>query len=131
MVSSMVIFLALKTCLCHIITWQCQLYEIFHIKIENIQKDNDVYKWFSGGRRPVSQVQPVLYQTNRASQPGAFKDALSLDPELPPSLEGLEEKEESFITMADDYEEFKRYLQENYWLFSATKTRRHEAWKVS
>ncbi len=60
------------------------------------------------------QVCISLETAHPAKFPEEIREILSMDPELPSSLEGLEEKGESFVTMNDDYEEFTRYLKENY-----------------
>ena len=60
------------------------------------------------------QVCVCLETAHPAKFPQEVRDVLSIDPELPPSLEGLEGKEESFVTMQHDYDTFKRFLQENY-----------------
>jgi threonine synthase len=52
-----------------------------------------------------------------AKFPREIQETLSIDPELPPSLEGIEEKKESFVNMSNDYEEFKHYLK----FFEGTK----------
>ena len=60
------------------------------------------------------QVCVCLETAHPAKFPREVEELLSFDPELPPSLEGLEDKEESFVTMQHDYETFKQFLQENY-----------------
>ncbi|PID58557.1 threonine synthase [candidate division KSB3 bacterium] len=60
------------------------------------------------------QVCVCLETAHPAKFPQVIQDVLSLDPKLPPSLEGLEDQEETFITMKHDYDAFKRFLQENY-----------------
>ena len=49
-----------------------------------------------------------------AKFPQEIRELLAIVPELPPSLQGLDEKEESVVTMDNDYEEFKEYLKKNY-----------------
>jgi threonine synthase len=56
----------------------------------------------------------ALETAHPAKFPREIRDILSLNPALPPSLEGLEEKKEVFVRMSNDYEEFKRYLKKNY-----------------
>jgi threonine synthase len=60
------------------------------------------------------QVCVCLETAHPAKFPQEVQDVLSIDPELPPSLEGLEDKEESFVSMQHDYETFKNFLQEKY-----------------
>lgn len=57
----------------------------------------------------------VSFETaHPAKFPDEIRDLLGIDPELPPSLQGLDGKDESFITMPHDYAEFKQFLQHNY-----------------
>jgi threonine synthase len=57
----------------------------------------------------------VSFETaHPAKFPKEIREILSLDPELPPSLQGLDEKVESFESMNNDYEEFKHFLKKNY-----------------
>jgi threonine synthase len=57
----------------------------------------------------------VAFETaHPAKFPEEIREILSLDPELPPSLQGLDEKAESFEFINNDYEEFKHFLKENY-----------------
>ncbi len=60
------------------------------------------------------QVCVSLETAHPAKFPREIREILGIDPDLPLSLEGLDAKEEMFTTMGNDYEEFKRYLQENY-----------------
>ncbi len=55
-----------------------------------------------------------LETAHPAKFPEQIRKILSLDPELPSSLEGIEEKEEAFDKIENDYREFKIYLKENY-----------------
>jgi threonine synthase len=57
----------------------------------------------------------VAFETaHPAKFPEQIREILSLDPELPPSLQGLDEKPESFESMSNNYEAFKHFLKENY-----------------
>ncbi|MDR4987668.1 MAG: threonine synthase [Bacteroidales bacterium] len=56
----------------------------------------------------------VLETAHPAKFPEQIQEILQFDPELPPSLEGLEEKEEQFGFLKNDYAAFKEYLQSNY-----------------
>jgi len=49
-----------------------------------------------------------------AKFPEQIIDILDFDPKLPPSLEGLEEREESYDKVLNSYAEFKKYLIKNY-----------------
>lgn len=55
-----------------------------------------------------------LETAHPAKFPEKIRELLQLDPPLPPSLQGLEGKPEYIIPMRHDYEEFKKYLRENY-----------------
>ena len=55
----------------------------------------------------LSSQKPLMF-------PEMIIELLGFDPELPPSLEGLEGKEEMFDKLPHDYEEFKKYLKEKY-----------------
>jgi threonine synthase len=55
-----------------------------------------------------------LETAHPAKFPKEIQEILGIDPDLPPSLKGLEEKEEFFEKMNNDYEEFKNYLTKNY-----------------
>ncbi|HEX7503613.1 MAG TPA: threonine synthase [Acidobacteriota bacterium] len=55
-----------------------------------------------------------LETAHPAKFPEEIRAILDFDPPLPPSLQGLEEKEESFVAMANDYAKFKEFLKNNY-----------------
>ncbi len=55
-----------------------------------------------------------LETAHPAKFPEQIRDILDIDPELPPSLEGIEHKEENFDSLENRYETFKAYLQEKY-----------------
>ncbi len=55
-----------------------------------------------------------LETAHPAKFPEEIEKLLGLDPALPPSLEGLEGKTENFDHLDNEYEEFKRYLIDNY-----------------
>ena len=60
------------------------------------------------------QLYISLETAHPAKFPEKIRELLLFDPELPPSLEGIEEKEESYDKMPDDYAAFKTYLTDNY-----------------
>ncbi len=60
------------------------------------------------------QVCISLETAHPAKFPEQINQILGIDPELPPSLAGLEEKEESFDQMNNNYEAFKEYLIRNF-----------------
>lgn len=49
-----------------------------------------------------------------AKFPEKIQEILGIDPELPDSLKSIEQKEESFDFLKDDYQDFKDYLKKNY-----------------
>lgn len=52
----------------------------------------------------------VLETAHPAKFPEQIQEILKFDPELPPSLQGLEEKEEKYGFLRHSYEDFKEYL---------------------
>ncbi|MBN1416267.1 MAG: threonine synthase [Bacteroidales bacterium] len=61
-----------------------------------------------------SQPAVCLETAHPAKFPAEIKDLLDIDPELPKSLQGLDEKEESWDTLKPDYSLLKKYLLEKY-----------------
>ena len=55
-----------------------------------------------------------LETAHPAKFPQEIRKLLDFDPMLPPSLEGLEDKEESFDHLENDYGDFKNYLIKKY-----------------
>ncbi len=55
-----------------------------------------------------------LETAHPAKFPEQIREILNFDPELPPSLEGIEEKEEFFDSIETNYQAFKNYLKEKY-----------------
>lgn len=59
-----------------------------------------------------------LYISLETAHPAKFPEEinrlLGFDPDLPASLQGIEDKEESYGNMRNDYGEFKRHLMANY-----------------
>lgn len=55
-----------------------------------------------------------LETAHPAKFPEEINRLLGFDPELPPSLAGIEDKEESFIKLEKDYHAFKAFLRKNY-----------------
>jgi threonine synthase len=55
-----------------------------------------------------------LETAHPAKFPEKIIDLLGFDPKLPPSLQGIEEKAESYDKLDHDYAAFKSYLQEKY-----------------
>jgi threonine synthase len=55
-----------------------------------------------------------LETAHPAKFPEKIRELLKIDPVLPPSLEGLEDKSESYDFIKNDYKSFKNYLKTNY-----------------
>jgi len=55
-----------------------------------------------------------LETAHPAKFPEKIREILAFDPALPASLEGLEEREESYDHLPTGYGEFKKYLKKNY-----------------
>jgi threonine synthase len=62
----------------------------------------------------AGQVCASFETAHPAKFPDEIRELLNIDPELPPSLQGLDGKKESFITMPHEYAAFKQFLQQNY-----------------
>jgi len=62
----------------------------------------------------AKQVCISLETAHPAKFPEQITQILGFDPELPPTLAGLEEKEEMFDHLDNNYEDFKRYLLKNF-----------------
>lgn len=56
----------------------------------------------------------ALETAHPAKFPAEVKKALGFEPDLPPSLEGLLEKEEHFFEMQNDYDSLKKFILSNY-----------------
>lgn len=61
-----------------------------------------------------NQVCISLETAHPAKFPEQIIDILGFDPQLPPSLEGLEEKPEQFYEIPNQYQSFKTFLTSNY-----------------
>jgi threonine synthase len=55
-----------------------------------------------------------LETAHPAKFPEEIRAILGFDPPLPPSLQGIEDREESALAMANDYAKFKDFLKKNY-----------------
>ncbi len=60
------------------------------------------------------QLHISLETAHPAKFPEEINRLLGFDPDLPPSLQGIEEKEESYGNMRNEYDEFKKHLMEGY-----------------
>lgn len=56
----------------------------------------------------------ALETAHPAKFPEEIRNIIGIDPELPESLKGLEEREEHFERLGNDYQAFKAFLQNNY-----------------
>jgi threonine synthase len=70
------------------------------------------------GNMSVSEHKDKLFVCLETAHPAKFPDEinqiLNFDPELPESLQGLEELEENYLSIGKSYEEFKKFLTNNY-----------------
>jgi threonine synthase len=55
-----------------------------------------------------------LETAHPAKFPEEIRTLLGIDPRLPASMEGLDNREESFDRMENSYEQFKKYLTDRY-----------------
>jgi len=62
----------------------------------------------------ADQVYVAFETAHPAKFPAEIQSILGIDPDLPESLEGLEDKQETFAAMSNDYPEFKQFLKTNY-----------------
>jgi len=76
---------------------------------------------WAGLQRYLQQAAPApgrlcvsLETAHPAKFPEEIRAILGFDPPLPPSLMGLEDREESSVAMANDYVKFKDFLKKNY-----------------
>jgi threonine synthase len=60
------------------------------------------------------QLSVCLETAHPAKFPDEVREILNIEPELPESLKGLEDKEEKFIVLNNDYNVFKNYLRDMY-----------------
>ena len=60
------------------------------------------------------QVAVSLETAHPAKFPREIHDILHIDPELPASLKGLEDREEQFVAVENNYTIFKEFLKTNY-----------------
>jgi threonine synthase len=61
-----------------------------------------------------NQVYVSLETAHPAKFPEKIVQLLGFDPKLPPSLQGIEEKRESYDHLNNDYQDFKAYLKKKY-----------------
>jgi len=69
----------------------------------------------NGGKEPGKEQLFISLETaHPAKFPEEINRLLGFDPELPPSLQGIEEKEESYGRMENEYAAFKEHLRRDY-----------------
>lgn len=69
---------------------------------------------FSSGQAEAGCLAVSVETAHPAKFPEEIKAIVGVDPELPPSLAGIEQRPENYQVMGADYEEFKRFLRSNY-----------------
>jgi len=67
-----------------------------------------------GKQLPKDQLYICLETAHPAKFPEEINALLGIDPPLPPSLMGIENKPENFGKMKNDYASFKKFLKENF-----------------
>jgi threonine synthase len=72
------------------------------------------YLEFSGNLNNSDLLCVSLETAHPAKFPAEIMNLLGFEPELPPSLEGLDGKTEHCINMTNDYNSFKEFLKDNY-----------------
>jgi threonine synthase len=71
-------------------------------------------KFLQQEKTPPQQLCISLETAHPAKFPEEIRAILGFDPPLPPSLEGLEAKQESFASLANDYQAFRDFLKTRY-----------------
>jgi threonine synthase len=71
-------------------------------------------KYLQRERQAPDQLCVALETAHPAKFPEEIRAILGFDPPLPPSLQGIEDREESFALMAADYPQFKDFLKKHY-----------------
>lgn len=69
---------------------------------------------FHSGRAAPDSLAVSIETAHPAKFPEQIKEILGIDPPLPPSLLGLEERREEYLRMSADYAEFQAFLSQNY-----------------
>ena len=72
------------------------------------------YFEFAPDAQDAEQVAVSLETAHPAKFPKEIQNILGFDPDLPKSLLGLEEKEEQFVQLENNYDLLKKYLKTNY-----------------
>jgi len=70
--------------------------------------------YLSGNPVDSNQLMVTLETAHPAKFPDSIQQILGFDPELPPSLQGLDDKEEKFDLLKNEYADFKKYLKDRY-----------------
>ncbi|MDD8012747.1 MAG: threonine synthase [Acidobacteriota bacterium] len=71
-------------------------------------------KYLAQEEQAPDQLCVALETAHPAKFPEEIRSILGFDPPLPPSLEGIEDRKESSLAMANDYPRFKDFLKKNY-----------------
>jgi threonine synthase len=71
-------------------------------------------KYLAGHGESPEQLCVTLETAHPAKFPETIREILGIEPERPKGLEGLEDKEESFVSMHNDFEAFKTFLTKTY-----------------
>ncbi|MFO8066929.1 MAG: threonine synthase [Bacteroidales bacterium] len=71
-------------------------------------------QFFATHPHSPGQLSVSLETAHPAKFPEQINEILKIDPELPPSLQKIENEEESYSHLPNDYDEFKEFLKENY-----------------
>lgn len=74
---------------------------------------HEYFKISPENARP-SQLSVCLETAHPAKFPAEILENLGIDPPLPESMKDLDEKNESWISMKNDYDDFKKYLSSAY-----------------
>jgi threonine synthase len=68
----------------------------------------------NSGDGSTGQLSVSIESAHPAKFPEEIKDILGIEVSLPPSLKGLEDKEEQYDVLENDYDMFKNYLKDKY-----------------
>ena len=71
-------------------------------------------KYLTENKVSENQLMVTLETAHPAKFPDSIQELLGFDPELPASMKGLEDKEEQFDVLSNDYSVFKDYLIKRY-----------------
>ena len=74
---------------------------------------------WAGLEKFLSQIKTPLFSisletAHPAKFPEELKKVLNIEPELPKSMKGLEDKKETFENISSDYKDFKQFLKDKF-----------------